>query len=544
MSMDRRTFSRFAASACAAPLATLMGCGGGAGDDTAASAATAASGTDLRRTALGATIGAAPAIHRWRATPNPTGLRIGFWEVFKRQGVTLASMGRRPSARVGFDKWGSIEPTAGADYVWPEGDAYGETHRHGETLLASVNISFEVPAGYTWDPTRHAIQDPTIRAAALKFLKAYVRRLLRNSGSVVLTIDYEIVYNWGLFQPGSEERAEIWADWYVEAAAAAREAAASVGLADALTLQPIVNGNPFDEESPIFKGREGNPWLVRVMAVSDALALDSYHRNPERPADPTFTIEVIDFWRHHFSDGKPVVVAEHGFSTIDSDGEIGDKPDDRKFHGTREQQAVYFERLFAMLLDANRPAGRFKNQLRGFHIWSITDNMITDKAHARYYGLHESGPGAAAKPAAAKVQEAIRRIEGDQLTDGDPLHRPFNRSQADTTNLAQQLKDGALPVDLDFTEGDDFEFLRYTDTGPAGGGGAAELKLTLASAGTVLACVNGHWLISEQGRHCRIDISAHYAWNGGANVIDVCVTGPAFPVRQQVNSLRVVYPTT
>ena len=68
--------------------------------------------------------------------------------------------------------------------------------------------------------------------------------------------------------------------------------------------------------------------------------------------------------------------------------------------------------------------------------------------------------------------------------------------------------------------------------------------LTLASAGTVLACVNGHWLISDQGRHCRIDISAHYAWNGGANVIDVCVTGPAFPVRQQVNSLRVVYPTT
>jgi hypothetical protein len=542
MSMDRRTFSRFAAGACAAPLATLSGCGGGTAVGTAASAATASTISDPRRTTLGASVGAASGVYRWRATPNPTGLRIGFWEVFKRQGVTLATMGRRPSARVGFDKWSSIEPTAGADYVWPEGDAYGETHRYGETVLASVNVSYAVPAGYTWGSwTRHPIQDPTVRAAALKFIKAYVSRMLRNSGSVVLTIDYEIIYNWGLSQPGSEPLAEIWADWYIEAAAAARETAASMGLANALTLQPIVNGNPFDRDSPIYKGRKGNPWLVRVMAVSDALALDSYFRDPQRPTDPTFTIEVIDFWRHNFSGGKPVVVAEQGFSTIDSDGEPDDRPDDRKWHGTREQQALYFERLFAMLLDANRPEGRFKNQLRGFHIWSITDNMITDKAHARYYGLHDrlGQP----KPAADKVLQAIRRIEGDQLTDGDPLHRPFNRSMSDPANLAQRLQDGTQPVDLAYTEGDDFEFLRYTDAGPVGGG-AAELTLTLATAGTVLACVNGHWLISEQAKQCRIDISAHYAWNGAANVIDVCVTGPSFPVRQQVNSLRVVYPTT
>lgn len=540
MSMDRRTFSRFAAGACAAPLATLVGCGGG--DDTAASAATASASTDPRRAALGATVGTPPSVFRWRATPNPTGLRVGFWEVFKRQGVTLATMGRRPSARVGFDKWAAIETTAGADYAWPEGDPYGETHRHGETVLASVNISFEVPDGYTWDPTLPAaILDPTVRAAALKFLKAYVRRLLRNSGSVVLTIDYEIVSNWGLFQPGSERKAEIWADWYLEAAAAAREAAAAVGLPQALELQPIVNGNPFDEDSPIAKGRDGNPWLVRVMGVSDSLALDTYFRNPQRPADPTFTIEVIDFWRRHFSDGKPVVVAEHGFSTIDSDGQPGEQPDDRKFHGTREQQALYFERLFAMLLDANRPDGRFKNQLRGFHIWSITDNPITDKPHARYYGLH--GTDGQPKPAADKVLQAIRRIEGDQLTDGDPLHRPFSRTQADPANLARQLQDGTQPVDLAYSEGDDFEFLRYTVTAPATGT-KAELRVTLASAGTVLACVNGHWLISAPGKQCSLDMSAHYAWDGGTNVIDVCVTGPSFPVRQQVKSLRVAYPTT
>lgn len=539
--MDRRTFSRFAAGACAAPLATLVGCGGGAAD---ASGGTAPEAAGDRRTSLAAsTIGAvpAPSVFRWRATPNPTGLRLGFWEVFKRQDVTLASMGRRPSARVGFDKWAAIEPTAGADYAWPEGDPYGDTHRCGETVLASVNISFEVPAGYTWDPALPApILDPTIRKAAIRFLKAYVRRLLRNSGSVVLTIDYEIVSNWGLFQPGSEGRADIWADWYIEAAAAAREAAAAVGLPQALKLQPIVNGNPFDDSSPISKGRDGNAWLVRVMGVSDQLALDSYFRNPQRPADPTFTIDVIDFWRRNFSDGKPVVVAEHGFSTIDSDGQAGDQPDDRKYHGTREQQALYFERLFAMLLDANRPDGRFRNQLRGFHIWSITDNMVTDKPHARYYGLHDrlGQP----KPAAAKVQDAIRRIEGDQLTDGDALHRPYSRARSDNTDLARQLDEGTALVDVAYTEGDDFEFLRYTGTGPARKP-AVELRVTLAGAGTVLACVNGHWYRSDAARHCSIDISAHYAWDGGTNVIDVCVTGPAFPVRQQVNSLRVAYPS-
>ena len=536
--MDRRTFSRFAASACAAPLATLVGCGGGAADGAGPEAEAE------RRAALAvSSTGAvpAPSVFKWRATPNPTGLRLGFWEVFKRQDVTLASMGRRPSARVGFDKWSAIETTAGADYTWPESDPYGDTHRCGETVLASVNISFEVPAGYTWDPDLPAaILDPTVRKAAIRFLKAYVRRLLRNSGSVVLTIDYEIVSNWGLYQPGSESRAEIWADWYLEAAAAAREAAAAVGLPQALKLQPIVNGNPFDAGNPIAKGRDGNPWLVRVMGVSDQLALDTYFRDPQRPVDPTFTLDVIDFWRHHFSDGKPVVVAEHGFSTIDSDGQAGDLPDNRKYHGTREQQALYFERLFALLLDANRPEGRLQNQLRGFHIWSITDNMVTDKPHARYYGLHDrlGQP----KPAAAKVQDAIRRIEGDQLTDGDALHRPYSRAQANATDLARQLDDGTAVVDVLYSEGDDFEFLRYTGTGPARKP-AVELRVTLASAGTVLACVNGHWYRADAPKHCSIDISAHYAWDGGTNVIDVCVTGPAFPVRQQVNSLRVAYPS-
>ena len=540
--MDRRTFSRFAAGACVAPLATLAGCGGGAADGEGATAA--ANDADRRNTLALSSIGAgpAPSVFKWRATPNPSGLRIGFWEVFKRQDVTLASMGRRPSARVGFDKWSAIEPTAGADYAWPEADPYGDTHRHGETVLASVNISFEVPAGYTWDPALPAaILDPTVRQAALKFLKAYVRRLLRRSGSVVLTIDYEIVSNWGLFQPGSEPKAEVWADWYVEAAAAAREAAADVDLPEALTLQPIVNGNPFEESNPIAKGRDGNPWLVRVMGVSDSLALDTYFRNPQRPADPTFTLDVIDFWREHFAGGKPVVVAEHGFSTIDSDGPPGEPADERKYHGTREQQALYFERLFAMLLDANRPDGRFKNQLRGFHLWSITDNMVTDKPHARYYGLHDRL--GAAKLAAATVREAIRRIEGDQLSDGDALHRPYSRAQADPADLARPLGEGTASVDLLYSEGDDFEFLRHTGTGPARRP-RAELRVSLATAGTVLACVNGRWLISaEPARHCSIDISAHYAWDGGTNVIDVCVTGPAFPVRQQVKSLRVAYPT-
>lgn len=534
--MDRRSFSLWAAGTGVAPLATLAGCGGG-GADTAPPA-------DALRTAqaLGS-IGAVPAatVFKWRAAPNPTGLSVGFWEVFKHQDATLASMGRRPSARVGFDKWAAIETTAGADYAWPEGDPYGDTHRYGETALASVNISFEVPAGYSWDPDLPAaILDPTVRRAALKFLKAYVRRLLRNSGSVVLTIDYEIVSNWGLFLPGSEARAEIWADWYVEAAAAAREAAAAVGLASALTLQPIVNGNPFDARSPISRGRTGNPWLVRVMEVSDALALDTYFRDPRQPVDPTFTIEVIDFWRRHFSGGKPVIVAEHGFSTIDSDGLPGDEPDDRKYHGTREQQAQYFERLFALLLDANRPDGRFENQLRGFHIWSITDNTVTDKAHARYYGL--LGRDGQPKPAAASVQDAILRIEGGQLGDGDPLHRPYTRVQADATDLSRALEAGTAAVDLVYSEGDDFEFLRHAGSGP-NRKPRAELRVTLATPGTLLACVNGHWLCSgDPAVNCSLDISAHYAWDGASNVIDVCITGPAFPVRQQVKSLRIAYP--
>ncbi|NRF70028.1 hypothetical protein HLB44_23775 [Aquincola sp. S2] len=533
--MDRRNFSRLAASACAAPLATLVGCGGGA--DTTAD-------TGPQRQALGSTTGTGrPTVVKWHATPNPTGLRIGFWETFGRRDVTLASMGRRPSARVGFDNWSAIETAPGV-YDWRDNEHAADTHRYGESVLTAVNISFAIPRFYQDDASGNVdIENPATRAAALKFLRAYVRRLLKRHGALALTIDYEIVSNFKLYRPDPQRdhRARAWGRWYVEAAAAARDEAAQLGLPPGqLTLQPIVNGDPLDPANPMSGGAAMNPWLVDVMAVSDVLALDTYHRDASRPVDPTYTLRIIDYWRREFAAGKPVVVAEHGFSSIVSDGgddaHLGD-PD--KFHGTRADQLAYYDRLFTMLLEANQPAGMLRNQLRGLHLWSITDNLVSDKPHSRYYGLHEKD--GAPKPAAAAIQRAIRLIEGDQLNDGDPLHRPYHRSQSDPANLADSLRLGTQPVNLVFTEGDHFEFLRYRDQGAPAHARSARLKVALAQPGSLLVCVNGHWL--HEPKADPVHLSAHYKFGAadGGNVIDVHATAEVFPARHQVLSLRIAY---
>lgn len=526
--MKRRQFTTWAALAGAAPFSALLaGCGGG-GDATPDGAHADASSPPRSATAPAP---GAPAysVYKHRAQPHPTGLRWGFWEVFTQQGVTLRTMGRRPSSRVGFDGWAAIELKPG-EYSFPRQDRYADVHHHGETILGAVNISFRIPTQFYADD----ITNPRTREAAKNFLRAYVGWLLDNFGSAVLTIDYEIVSNYRLYVPGSEARGREWAAWYLEAAAVARQVAAERGVAERLKLQPIFNGDPFDEGNPIGLGGDHNPWLRDVVNASDFLALDTYHSDEHRPVtDATRTIEIIEFWIQHYAGDRPVVVTENGFTTItEQDGTITREDRKWKYTGTEAEQAAYYADLFPKLLAANGPGGRFNNQLRGFHFWSITDNPKADDFDDRFFGLYDTA--GRAKPAAAVVQAQIAAAEADAF------HRPFVSSLASERDLAGQLAQGSGdPVRLRFVEGDDYEFLRCGSPGPQRPA-TTRLKAVLAAPGSLLVAVNGRWQIVRDQTVFDVDLSADYELYG-TNTIDLCVTAQSFPVVQQVVSLEIVH---
>lgn len=488
-------------------------------------------------------VNAAPnqvSIVKLNAIPNPTGIKFGFWEVFNQQNATLTTMGKRPTSRVGFDSWSAIETSKGqfdftAFNVSNSAQNYARAHHYGESIYAAVNISFSslitpgkqtIPSFYTPN-----ITDPVTRQAAKNFLRAYVQQMLKLLGNITLTIDYEIVSNYRLSAPGSETRASEWADWYVEAVAVARLAAADLGMTDQLKLQPIVNGNPFEPTNPISRGRASNHWLERVVAVSDSLALDTYYSDPSlEAANPKRTFDIIQFWIDQFSAGKDVVVTENGFNTVTEVIPSITRADRNwKTTGTEQEQAEYYSRLFAQLAEANKATGIFHNQLKSFNIWSITDNATkptTDED--RYFGLVRVD--GSEKPAAAVVRNALRQYETD------PTTRPSNLTGLGLDVSKNFNSTPALPVSLQYKNGDQFEFLRYTET-HLKYAQQYTLMLTLNNAASLIICVNGtQCLYQEEKVNFNIDLSS-YLKPGESNTIDIYATSGVFPTLVNVKNL-------
>ena len=466
-----------------------------------------------------------------------------------QQAVTLKSFGKRPTSRVGFDSWEKLETAPGVynfdAFNNGAGKKYTLAHRYGETIYAAVNVTFTrlitpdkhtIPEFYNPDPKNAAT-----RQAAKNFVYAYVQNLLRLVGSVVLTIDYEIVSNYRLSVAGSEGRAADWGAWYVEAAAIARQAAADLGRADQLKLQPIVNGNPFELGNPIAKGPSQNAWLVNVMQASDFLALDTYHTDPNNPVltDATRTIDIIRFWIDNYAGNKEVVVTENGFNTVTQviPG-ITRTQRNWKTTGTEADQAGYFQDLFPKLMAANAPGGIFKEKLRSFNIWSVIDNGLkAADDEDRYFGVVRLD--GIEKPGAASVRQGIAQI------DGSTVHRPFNISS--TAIEASQLVPlgeglvGVLPsvagVSLGYRHGNDFDFVRYDVTPPAKP--RHTLSILLDNMADVVVKVNEQWLYQADVRQAALDVSA-FCVAGNLNTIELYVTGPVFPVNRTVLGMNLV----
>jgi hypothetical protein len=488
-------------------------------------------------------------IAQMQAKPNPTGLKLGFWEVFNRQDTTLTYLGKRPTSRVGFDAWNAIETAPGQYDFTNVSVPYTRVHNYGETIYVAVNIAFThlVTPGKQTIPSFYAhnnggtdtdrISDPTTRAAAKAFLRAYVQYMLQQVGNLTLTIDYEIVSNYKLYTNADGQwaaRSKEWSDWYVEAAAVARQAAADLGMADRLKLQPIVNGNPLDTTNPINKGAGSNGWLVSVVSASDALALDTYHCIAGQVTSAQETIDIIQFWITQFAGGKPVVVTENGFTTCLSNGIT--PPDPEKYAGTELQQQAYYTDLFPKLQAANLPGGAFQNKLRSFNIWGITDNQSKKTTDSdRYFGLVRLDPNTNAvttpKPAMAVLQSNFQSMESNAF------HQPslFTQESIVTTPLLA----GTGKVNLTFAEGDKYEYLHYEES-LLPKAAHYTLQVTARNSSNLILCVNGTtWLYQSANTQFNVDLTS-YVKAGTKNTVDLYFTNVVFPFTQQVQALKLV----
>jgi hypothetical protein len=494
---------------------------------------------------------------RLDATPNPTGLQLGFWEVYSQQAATLQYLGKRPTSRVGFDDWASFELSKGV-YTFPAAAANViRVHNYGETAFVSVNISFTnqitpekqtIPAFYNKNygstgPDTNRITDPITRQAAKDFLRAYVRWMLGQVGGMVLTIDYEIMSNYRLYASDSKARAAEWGAWYVEAVGVAREAAASLGKQDQLKLMPIVNGDPFSTGNPILEGPTNNAWLVDVVTASDYLALDTYfsNRHSDDPSDPENTIDTIEFWISQYGTAKDgqkrdVIVTENGFTTITTfDKTITREKRDYKYTGTEREQASYYSKLFPRLLKENQITGRFQNRLRSFNIWGITDNAQNAIGDTyRYFGLLriDGPPDDLVKPAMPVVQAAFARAESDAF------HRPYTISTTGI-DVTSDLINGTGSVPVTYSRGDQFQVLRYTESKlPAAT--RYTLQIDTALVGNVVVCVNhDKWLYAEGSKNHGLDLTP-YLTAGSNPVIEVYFTSAIFPFQQRVQKLALL----
>jgi hypothetical protein len=478
-------------------------------------------------------------IHKMTAVPNSTGIQLGFWELSNKQPYTLECFGKRPTSRVDFTSWKSIETSQGVYDFTGVFDRFRFAHSYGETVLGAINICFsaQVTPSKSTIPSFYydRITNATTRQAAKNFLYAYVQEALTEVGSIILTIDYEIVSNYKLSAVGSESRAAEWGTWYVEAAAVARQAAADIGMSDKLKLQPIVNGDPFAVGNPIYNGPSTNQWLVDVINASDFLALDTYQSNPIYSSTSAQTIfDIIQFWTDNYSGTKDVMVTENGFTTITSiDTSITREDRNYKTTGTEADQAVFYQNIFNQLGPSNLTTGIFHNKLRSYNIWSIRDNTNKPVGNEdRYFGLVgiDSSGNDYLKPAMPVVQAGYSALETSAF------HQPETITADSVITNAFLNAHAHLPVQ--YNAGDDFGFLRYTDSNltPCTN---YSLVISTVYPGNIIVHVNNKWLYEDADTTFNINIT-QWCTAGALNIIDVYFTGGKFPFYQQVRNLQLI----
>lgn len=414
------------------------------------------------------------AAYLYKATPNPTGIATGFWVNYSMHDDAIARFGFRTADRVGFTKWRQVETVSGT-YDWTNAfTRYKQSKRSGANTIAAVNIAHSLavnPKGMDAIPSFYTqrITDPVTRAKGKAFLRAFVQRMLSEIGAFTLLIDYEMMWFYDTTIPANRTE---YRDWYLEAVATAKKAASDVGKADQLKIALCVSGRVNDRADLLLGG--GNPpnhtaqiWLLDCMAVSDILAMDLYHFDPDFPTSAAFMLETIRFWRDNYSGGKPLWITEVGYSTV-KDARPGYTPpawDRIKGHGTEAQQSEYFQDFFAKLAADSGLNERVKT----ICIWSFMDerpygDTASDLGH--YFGMARkgyAGDSNGMKPAAATVANIFANWEASAAL------RPSNHAFVST--VTSQMKNASTITSLAYTDGQTHQYLKGVFTLPASSSG-------------------------------------------------------------------------
>jgi hypothetical protein len=474
-------------------------------------------------------------VEKLTVKPNPTGLAFGFWPSPNKQDLVFRDFGKRTTSRIDFRDWKTIELKKG-EYQWNGVfDNVKKSHRYGETPIIAINISFskQITKQKQTIPDFYypRITDPETRAAAKRFLYTYVQELLKQAGSAMVAIDYEINSNYLLPRDYEGVRTKEWSEWYVEAAKTARQAAADLSMSEQLKLVPIVNGDPLEPDTIYAKGPKANQWLLDVVAASDYLGVDTYHLNVvkgQEPdvTDPKSTIDIIRFWIDNYAGAKDVILCENGFTSVTENFPDITWRQKEKYAGTEQQQLMYYRRLFSELEKANKPDGVFHNKLRGFHIWSYMDNSSTRKGdYEQSFGLVRLN--GTTKPAFGEVRNGIARLERDPF---------FNPERVDRTeNVTEVLANSEQGVMLAYNNGNDYDALQVT-LPP----GSSTIKITTEKPGYLLAGVNGGaWIAQANSEKTVFELDlAPYVSDKDPLSVKLFFTGSVFPFQQKVLSIQ------
>jgi hypothetical protein len=466
-------------------------------------------------------------ITRYTATDNPTGMSLGFWANDNKEDLVLNHFGRRQIQRVDFTSWSKLEKSPGV-YAWNDSSAdpfknYKRAHSFGSTVVGCINISFSrevtkdkhtIPAFYG-----SRITDPKTREAAKKFLYAYTQAMLKKVGTMYLSIDYETGWNYRFYDKKNGHNNILeWCAWYQEAAETARKAAADMGMSDQLKLITIFEGDPISHPEVL----SDTKCLQALQGLnSDYFGIDSYLCDPSNVTSAQKTIEEVKYWIDHFAGNREVIITEQGFSTV-CESET-DWKSNKKYAGTEAQQKSYLDSLFTMMDQANRPDGVWKNRVRGFNQWCISDMKVTTKKDNGYesnFGvLHLNG---SAKPGLISLQNGYAKFESNDF------HRPSNLDQGVPVTAGS-----AIP--LTYTSGTSYQFLRCEFPATAAKG---KLVVTLSNPGSVLVQVNQTgWVYSNDMKTLFEGDIQRYLKQDQNTVVDIYCAGENFPVKQEIRSI-------
>ena len=458
---------------------------------------------------------------------NPEGMAFGFWANNKLSDNVFDDFGRRPYERYGFFSWKAVETSPGVYETKNIVNGIRHSHSLGSNCVISLNnISgpwfnkakgSQIPSFYPQD-----ITNPETRKAGLKYIHSVIRTLLQETGDLIVCFDYEMMWH---CRPDNPVKQKMLSEWFVEAAAEARAAADEIGMADALHIICIVNGATEDETlikllgSP-FNGHKPAEWLVNIVNCCDYLAIDSYDFDKADPENPAQTMKTIGFWIQNYSQGKPVLVTEFGYSTA-----VSYFPDYKtQYHatGTEEQQAGFYRALIPALEKENVPGGKLNGQVRCFCFWMYSD-IVTKKAASErenHFGLI--------------------RLDGSHKPGFDEVHSGINRLEAAGSRLAPSVESSREKVTFngggvttEFVNGTRYNVIEVVPS--KNRSGKITLGVSMANEGPVIVECGGRWLRSLEPKTTH-KIQVDYA---EGDVIRIIPTGYSFPFTQQVKSVKI-----